>query len=79
MTPQHHGKPTMCVSRHYGCDGVYLPAFTMRKLPETYPVNSKTDKHDAYIVTDSARSRPHTLRPVARGVEPPPASSHLRG
>jgi len=38
----------------------------MRKATDLYPGRSKTDARDAFIIADTARTMPHTLRAVDR-------------
>ena len=40
----------------------YLPGLTMRRIADLHPGNAKTDKKDAFIIADAARTMPHTLR-----------------
>src|SRR5699024_6629463 len=39
------------------------------KAADLYPGRSKTDRRDAFIITDTARAMPHTLRAVDRDDE----------
>jgi hypothetical protein len=38
----------------------------MRKAADLYPGQAKTDARDAFIIADTARTMPHTLRSVDR-------------
>lgn len=40
----------------------YLPGLSMRRIADLYPGNAKTDRRDAYIIAQAARTMPHTLR-----------------
>lgn len=40
----------------------YLPGLTMRRIADIYPGESKTDKKDAAIIADAARTMPHAIR-----------------
>lgn len=42
----------------------YLPGLTMRRIAETYPGEAKTDRRDATIIADTARTRPDLIRAV---------------
>lgn len=42
----------------------YLPGLTMRRIAETYPGHAKTDRRDAAIIADTARTRPDLIRAV---------------
>ena len=44
----------------------YLPGLAMRKAADLYFGRSKTDARDAFIIADTARTMPHTLRAVDR-------------
>ncbi|MDQ0690376.1 hypothetical protein QF047_001336 [Arthrobacter sp. W4I7] len=41
----------------------------MRKAADLYPGKSKTDARDAFIIAETARAMPHTLRAVDRDSE----------
>ena len=82
MTLQHHGtvlivvdQPntigalSVAVARYCGCEVAYLPGLAMRKAADLYPGNSKTDARDAFIIAETARAMPHTLRAVDRDSE----------
>lgn len=47
----------------------YLPGLTMRRVADLYPGQAKTDARDAFIIADTARTMPHTLRRVDVGDE----------
>ena len=40
----------------------YLPGLSMRRIADLHPGNAKTDKKDAFIIAEAARTMPHTLR-----------------
>ncbi|MBY6413896.1 IS110 family transposase [Rhodococcus sp. BP-252] len=40
----------------------YLPGLAMRRIADLYPGESKTDKKDAAIIADAARTLPHAIR-----------------
>lgn len=51
----------------------------MRNLARTYRGNTKNDKRDAFIVGDTARTRPDALRPTNRQEEFFTSLKHLNG
>jgi hypothetical protein len=57
------------VARDCGGEVAYLPGLAMRKAADLYPGKSKTDARDAFIIADTARAMPHTLRAVDRDSE----------
>lgn len=59
----------MAVARDCGATVAYLPGLAMRKAADLYPGRAKTDRRDAYIIADTARTMPHTLRAVDRNDE----------
>ncbi len=44
----------------------YLPGLTMRRVADLHPGQAKTDARDAYIIAETARTMPHTLRGPVR-------------
>lgn len=42
----------------------YLPGLSMRRIADMYPGAAKTDEKDAFIIADTARTMPHTLRSI---------------
>lgn len=52
----------IAVARDCGCQVAYLPGLAMRKAADLYPGRSKTDARDAFIIADTARTMPPTLR-----------------
>lgn len=67
--PTTIGALPVAVARDCGCEVAYLPGLAMRKAADLYPGTSKTDARDAFIIADTARSMPHTLRAVDRDSE----------
>jgi hypothetical protein len=67
--PNTIGALPVAVARDCGCEVAYLPGLAMRKAADLYPGRSKTDARDAFIIADTARSMPHTLRAVDRDSE----------
>lgn len=41
----------------------------MRRAADLYPGNAKTDARDAFIIANTARSMPHTLRAIDKESE----------
>ncbi|GAA4043750.1 IS110 family transposase [Arthrobacter methylotrophus] len=67
--PNTIGALPIAVARDCGATVAYLPGLAMRKAADLYPGKSKTDARDAFIIADTARSMPHTLRSVDRDSE----------
>ncbi|PVE18416.1 IS110 family transposase [Arthrobacter sp. Bz4] len=67
--PNTIGALPVAVARDCGCEVAYLPGLAMRKAADLYPGRSKTDARDAFIIADTARTMPHTLRAVDRDSE----------
>ncbi|AOP52815.1 IS110 family transposase [Brevibacterium aurantiacum] len=64
--PNTIGELPVAVARDCGADIAYLPGLAMRKAADLYPGQAKTDARDAFIIADTARTMPHTLRSVDR-------------
>lgn len=64
--PNTIGALPIAVARDAGCQVAYLPGLAMRKAADLYPGRAKTDARDAFIIADTARTMPHTLRAVDR-------------
>lgn len=64
--PRTIGALPIAVARACGAMVAYLPGLAMRKAADLYPGRSKTDARDAFIIADTARTMPHTLRAVDR-------------
>ena len=67
--PNTIGALPVAVARDCGCEVAYLPGLAMRKAADLHPGKSKTDAKDAFIIAETARSMPHTLRAVDRDSE----------
>jgi transposase len=63
------GALPLTVARAAGCRVAYLPGLSMRRAADLYPGEAKTDARDAYVIAQTARSMPHTLRAVDRDDE----------
>ena len=64
--PNTIGALPVAVARDCDADIAYLPGLAMRKAADLYPGQAKTDARDAFIIADTARTMPHTLRSVDR-------------
>lgn len=58
------GALPLAVARDAGCQVAYLPGLAMRRAADLYPGEAKTDARDAFVIADTARSMPHTLRSI---------------
>lgn len=67
--PNTIGALPIAVARSMGITVAYLPGLAMRRAADLYPGNAKTDARDAFIIADTARTMPHTLRRVDAGEE----------
>ena len=67
--PNTIGALPIAVARDCGCEVAYLTGLAMRKAADLYPGKSKTDARDAFIIAETARAMPHTLRAVDRDSE----------
>jgi len=67
--PNTIGALPVAVARDCGAQVAYLPGLAMRKAADLYPGAAKTDARDAFIIADTARTMPHTLRAVDRDSE----------
>ncbi|UZF42928.1 IS110 family transposase [Rhodococcus rhodochrous] len=67
--PNTIGALPVTVARACGHAVAYLPGLTMRRVADLYPGQAKTDARDAFIIADTARTLPHTLRRVDVGDE----------
>ena len=62
--PATIGALAVAVAQHLGIPVAYLPGLSMRRIADMYPGTAKTDEKDAFIIADSARTMPHTLRSI---------------
>ena len=67
--PNTIGALPIAVARSMGIQVAYLPGLAMRRAADLYPGNAKTDARDAFVIADTARTMPHTLRRVDAGEE----------
>ncbi|MFM9615677.1 IS110 family RNA-guided transposase [Streptomyces niveiscabiei] len=73
------GAPPIAVARAAGCRVAYLPGLSMRRAADLHPGEAKTDTRDAYVIAETARSMPHTLRAIDREDETVAALTMLTG
>ena len=67
------------MARATDCGVAYLPGLAMRKAADLYPGQAKTDPRDAFVIANTARTMPHTLRAVDRNAEVLSALKMLSG
>lgn len=60
------GALPLTVARAAGCRVAYLPGLSMRRAADLHPGETKTDVRDAFVIAETARTMPHTLRAVDR-------------
>lgn len=56
------GALAIAVAQQLGIQIAHLPGLTMRRVADLHPGQAKTDARDAYIIAETARTMPHTLR-----------------
>ncbi len=62
--PGSIGGLTVAVAQAQGLPVSYLPGRRMRQVANTFAGQTKTDARDAAIISEAARSMPHTIRPL---------------
>lgn len=67
------------VARDRDCHVGYLPGLAMCKAADLYPGRAKTDKRDVFVIADTSRTMPHSLRTVDRNNEVLSALKMLSG
>ena len=67
--PNTIGALPVTVAHACGHDVAHLPGLSMRRVTDLYPGQATTDARDAFIIADTARTMPHTLRRVDVGDE----------
>jgi transposase len=77
--PKTIGALVIAVAQQLGFQVAYLPGLTMRRVADLHPGQAKTDARDAYIIADTARTMPHTLRGITIAEEHIAESSMLCG
>mgnify|MGYP000942437822 CR=1 FL=1 len=59
----------MAVARDTGIAVGYLPGLSMRRIADLTPGSARTDRRDAAVIAQAARTMPHTLRDVTAADE----------
>lgn len=62
--PKTIGALVVAVAQQMGIHIAYLPGLTMRRVADLHSGQAKTDAQDAYIIAETARTMPHTLRGI---------------
>lgn len=62
--PATIGSLPVAVAQALGVLVGYLPGLTMRRVADLHPGEAKTDARDAYIIAETARTMPATLRSI---------------
>jgi len=62
--PATIGALPVAVAQAAGATVGYLPGLAMRRIADLHPGEAKTDKRDALIIAETARTMPHTLRAI---------------
>jgi len=63
------GALPITAARASGCRVAYLPGLSMRRAADLHPGEAKTDARDAFVIAETARTLPHTLRAIDRDDE----------
>ena len=77
--PATIGALAVAVAQDMGITVGYLPGLSMRRIADLTPGSAKTDAKDAAVITQAARSMPHTLRAINASDEDAAALSMLTG
>ena len=67
--PATIGALAVAVARDTGVAVGYLPGLSMRRIADLTPGSAKTDRRDAAVIAQAARTMPHTLRDVTAADE----------
>jgi transposase len=62
--PATIGALPVAVAQAEGALVGYLPGLAMRRIADLHPGEAKTDARDAFIIAETARTMPHTLRSI---------------
>lgn len=62
--PATIGALPVAVAQSLGVSVGYLPGLTMRRVADLHPGEAKTDARDAFIIAETARTMPATLRSI---------------
>ena len=63
--PATIGALPVAVAQAEGALVGHLPGLAMRRIADLHPGEAKTDARDAFIIAETARTMPHTLRSIA--------------
>ena len=67
--PATIGALAVAVARDTGIAVGYLPGLSMRRIADLTPGSARTDRRDAAVIAQAARTMPHTLRDVTAADE----------
>ena len=77
--PATIGALAVAVARDTGVAVGYLPGLSMRRIADLTPGSAKTDRRDAAVIAQAARTMPHTLRDVTAADEEAASLTVLTG
>ncbi len=77
--PATIGALAVAVARDTGVAVGYLPGLSMRRIADLSPGSAKTDRRDAAVIAQAARTMPHTLRDVTAADEEAASLTVLTG
>ena len=77
ISPPPSGALAVAVAQGMGITVGYLPGLSMRRIADLTPGSAKTDAKDAAVITQAARTMPHTLRAISTSDEDAAALSML--
>ena len=77
--PATIGALAVAVAQDMGVAVGYLPGLSMRRIADLTPGSAKTDKRDAAVIAQAARTMPHTLRAISTSDEDTAALGMLTG
>ena len=77
--PATIGALAVAVAQDMGITVAYLPGLSMRRIADLTPGQAKTDRRDAQVIAEAARTMPHTLRQVTTSDEDAAALAMLTG
>ena len=77
--PATIGALAVAVAQDMGITVAYLPGLSMRRIADLTPGQAKTDRRDAQVIAEAARTMPHTPRQVTTSDEDAAALAMLTG
>ena len=77
--PATIGALAVAIAQDMGITVAYLPGLSMRRIADLTPGQAKTDRRDAQVIAEAARTMPHTLRQVTTSDEDAAALAMLTG